>query len=201
MNDTLAPIVGLLVVAFITPGPNNFIVMGAATRGGFLRTLPIILGIVFGTVGLYFLTFAGLAQLLALHNRLGNILLVAGVGYLAFLGVRMIVQQAKSASVGETAPEPSLIEMALFQGMNPKSVILIATVAAATPDSIKMPLAVAAVMAMTAAFCLVIWAMAGAAFSNWLLPPARRRAFDVAMGLLLIASAIMLLLFGWGEMP
>ena len=149
MSDTLVPIVGLLAVAFITPGPNNFIVMGAATRGGFRKTLPIMIGIIPGTVIFYLLACAGLAQLLVLNPKMRNILLVAGVGYLAILGLRRIIQQTSSAPTRKITPDPSLLGIALFQGMNPKSLILIATVAAATTGSVAMLALVAGVMAIT----------------------------------------------------
>lgn len=198
MNDSLAPIISLLAVAFITPGPNNFIVMGAATRGGFRQTIPIMIGIVLGTVALYLLASASLAQLMVYHRKIGYILLLAGVCYLAILGLQTIIQQANPAPARRITPDPSLLGIALFQVMNPKSVILIATVAAATADSTELLHLVAGVMAIIAAACLTLWAMAGSALSDWLAPPDRRRAFEVVMGLLLIASAIML--YGWGEM-
>lgn len=56
----MLPIPGLLVVAVITPGPNNIVVMSTALDRGFLRSLPVIAGIVFGTVALVGLVYFGL---------------------------------------------------------------------------------------------------------------------------------------------
>ena len=200
MSNTLAPIFGLLVISFITPGPNNLIVMSAAARGGFRQAVPIITGIVLGMVIFYLLACVGLAQVLVMHPKVGNILLVMGGSYLTSLGLRAISLQTSIEPAGKEAHEPSLFGIALFQVLNPKSVILIATVAAATPDRIAMLPVIASVMALTAAACLTIWAIAGSKLSDWLLHPHRRRAFDVSMGLLLIASAVMLLFYGWKGM-
>jgi len=199
MNDTLLPIAGLLMVAFITPGPNNIIVMGAAARGGFNQAVPIMIGIILGTVTLYLLALAGLAQLLGDYRMIGDFLLVAGVAYLAVLGLRMITLQTNSFPIQKVTPDPSPFGIALFQGMNPKSVILITTVAVATSDSIEILPIVLGVIVITAAVCLTIWAMAGSVLSAWLASSVRRRMFDVVMGLLLITSAIILLLYGWGD--
>ncbi len=38
--DALFAITGFVTVAAVTPGPNNFIVMGAAARGGFGAATP-----------------------------------------------------------------------------------------------------------------------------------------------------------------
>ncbi|NND92652.1 MAG: LysE family translocator [Granulosicoccus sp.] len=197
MNATIAPVLGLLLVSFVTPGPNNFVVMSAAMRGGTRQAVPIMAGIIGGTITLYVLACTGLAQLPGQHRVAANLLLLAGVSYLCFLGVRMMVANAVIAQDVQAASDPSVIGMALFQCLNPKSLLLAGTVAMTTTDSIEMRSLVAVLMATVAAICLSMWAIAGSSLSCWLMTPVRRRVFDIGMGILLVGSATSLLVSGW----
>ena len=58
MNSLLA-VIAIVTVAAITPGPNNFIVMNAAARGGLDAVLPAITGVVGGSLFLMAIIWAG----------------------------------------------------------------------------------------------------------------------------------------------
>jgi hypothetical protein len=57
------PVTGVLVIAAITPGPNNFMVMEASARGGAAAAGSVVLGVVLGSLGLLSLVSVGVGSL------------------------------------------------------------------------------------------------------------------------------------------
>ena len=60
--NPLLPAAALILVAAITPGPNNLVVMHAAAQRGLRAALPPITGIVLGSLALYAVALAGGAK-------------------------------------------------------------------------------------------------------------------------------------------
>ncbi len=193
--DPLIAVTGFVVVAVITPGPNNFIVMAAAGRGGFAAALSPMAGVVGGSVALLAVAWAGAAALFETLPGLRIVVVLLGAGYLAWLGAVMIGQAGADASAATGLPDTALA-VAVFQFMNPKAWMLMLTaVSALSGEGGALPAlaALTVIVALVSAGCLGLWAAAGAAISGWLARPAARRWFDRAMGGLLIASAALLL--------
>ena len=89
--------------------------------------------------------------------------------------------------------------MAAFQWLNPKAWVLVSSVAAAAAtlpaDAARFaPAAALGLFVALSALCLACWAIAGRAASNWLRDTHRRRAFELAMGVVLLVSALSLAL-------
>ncbi len=205
--DPLVAVAGFVAVAAITPGPNNFIVMTAAGRGGFPAALPAMAGVVAGGLGLLVVIWSGAGAAFAAVPQLRLVLVAAGALYLAWLGA-VLIWRARGSGTGLDQPAghrragggglPStMLGVAAFQFMNPKGWVLVATAAAALSAGGTGLAALATLAALLIAIpsvCLILWAGAGAAIAGWLGRPAARRRFDRAMGALLIASAALLLL-------
>ncbi len=98
MEDLIAA-AGALVAAALTPGPNNFVVMRAAARGGLIRALPPIAGIVLGSLALLAVVAAGAGAAFEAEPRLEPALAIAGCLYLVYLGIRLLAS-------GSGAPRP-----------------------------------------------------------------------------------------------
>src|SRR3954467_1617878 len=74
-------------VMFITPGPNNIMLLSSAVTYGFRRSLPHIAGI---TIGFAFMVGAvglGLGAIFIAYPVLQTILKYAGPAFLIYLGV------------------------------------------------------------------------------------------------------------------
>jgi len=199
-TQLIAPVIGVLVSAAITPGPNNFIVMEAGGRG-ILAAGKVIIGVVAGSLCLLAFVAAGVGQLAAGGTWPAKLTLVAGSLYLAWLGIGLFVRAGKSDEGQSTRGVPSsVLGVTAFQLMNPKAWMLVASVAAASvADSYLLNLiVVGALIAAVSIVCLTLWAVAGAAFAGLLARPRVRKWFDRAMGVLLASSAIGLAL---GAMP
>jgi threonine/homoserine/homoserine lactone efflux protein len=189
-----AATVGVLFVALVTPGPNNLVVMRLAAGQGPRAFAPAAAGVIGGTLALFFVARIGLSEWIFKWPALQNALLIAGCAYLAWLGLSLIGQADTGSAPGrEPGPGSSFIGMALFQWLNPKSWALLLTVAVSSPKGPLNTMAIAVAIAVIAAFCLGLWALAGSALSHFLAGKRRRRLFNGLMGTVLIVfSGLML---------
>lgn len=195
--EPLLAVAGFITVAAITPGPNNFIVMAAAARGGMAAALPSILGVVVGSLALLALVWGGAGAAIAALPALRVALTVTGALYLIWLGGLLIWQSGRRNGGGAEADGnlPSTATgVAAFQLMNPKAWVLIVTATAALSGESAAPYALAGLIAVISTLCLGLWACAGSAIAGWLRRPSARSWFDRAMGGLLIVSAALLVL-------
>lgn len=194
---------GLVFVAAVTPGPNNFVVMRAAARAGFAGVLPAIAGVVLGGLALLAIAVAGAGAAFVAEPSLRIVVAVGGCLYLSWLGARLVAGSfGKNAGYDDPdagkAPSgaPSgAIGLFVFQFLNPKSwaMVLTATSAAQTGAGILVTFAQLAVLfAVIPTVCLLLWAALGSAISKHLGRPPVRVWFDRAMGLLLVVSAVLL---------
>ncbi|WP_282607941.1 LysE family translocator [Pelagibius sp. Alg239-R121] len=197
--ETLIAVAGLITVAAITPGPNNFIVLERTVRGGFRAGLPAIAGVMAGTQLLLLLIWLGAGALFAEEPRLRDALMLIGAGYLLWLGFNMVRQSFARSTDNETAslvPIRSFASLVLFQFLNPKSWVLVLTATAALSGDVSD---LSTLLSLTLLFlvitgtCLTLWALMGAGLTHLLADQACSQWFDRAMGVLLIISAALLL--------
>lgn len=192
MEFPLLPFIGFAIAAYITPGPNNVMVSAAAARHGIRATLPHMLGIAVGFSVMVVITGFGLARPLALYPRAQWVMRWIGIAWLLFLAWQI----ATAGAPGEGAARPPLgfVGAALFQWINPKAWLLMFGVAT-TWISPHWPVApqiglMAVLFLFLALPCLLVWAGLGAGARRLLAHPARLRAFNVAMAILLVASMV-----------
>ena len=182
-------VTGVLVIAAITPGPNNFIVMEASARGGATAAGSVVLGIVLGSLGLLSLVSVGVGSLIHAYPLLSLVLSVVGGAYLTWLGASLIFRRTGTRASDDSHGMPtSLWAIAMFQLLNPKAWMLIMT-AVAVMGGAGSVLGLAALIAVISSACLSIWAVAGTVSSHWLSRPRTRLWFDRTMGALLLVSA------------
>ena len=185
MSSLLAVTV-IMLVAAITPGPNNLVVLRAAARGGARAAIPAIAGIVTGGLVLLGIVVAGGGAVFAMEPGLRLSVTFGGCTYLSWLGLRLI-RGAGSPSVHSAQPEGALALFG-FQFLNPKAWMMVLTTTAAAPDLAIWQLA--AVFVIVPVACLTVWAAGGAALTGFLARPTAAARFDHAMGALLVVSAI-----------
>lgn len=200
LPHTTLGVAGALAIACITPGPNNFIVMRAGTRAGLAAALPAILGIVAGSLVMLGLALSGKHLLLTAWPQSMGLLALVGAGYLVWLGLRLCLTRRRHVRAGappdQGSAPPGPLRLFAFQFINPKGWALIFAVSAAagtqaSPRAAFM--AIAALIVPISALSLLVWAAAGAWMSRWLAAGNRALRFDQAMGLLLIACALPML--------
>ena len=193
MTSFLA-VLTIVTIAAVTPGPNNFIVISAAVRGGVSAALPAMASIIGGSITLLVLIWAGAGTLFEAVPEIQTLLRMAGATYLVWLGISFIHAASQPATQAKAASLPETIwGVASFQLLNPKSWILTITAISAIGGTANGLMSLAAIFVVVMGLCLTLWSVAGRLISHLLVEPRYKRAFDTVMGCLLIVSAAMLL--------
>jgi threonine/homoserine/homoserine lactone efflux protein len=102
MDAQLVAFVGLAAALAVSPGPDMALVLRNTLAGGWPAALGTIGGIVLGTMAWGVAAAIGIAAILTRSAELFAALQLAGAAYLAFLGIRAVLE---SRTVRGTAPD------------------------------------------------------------------------------------------------
>jgi threonine/homoserine/homoserine lactone efflux protein len=178
-------------VMFLTPGPNNVMLLSSGLTHGFRRTLPHIAGITFGMAFMIAAVGLGLGTIFIAYPLLQAILKYAGAAYLIYLAAAIAMSgMAPSAQDNQRGPM-TFWGAAVFQWVNVKGwVMVIGTITAYAaiagfPWNIIIQTAISLVIG---AFSTVAWALFGSALRPVLRSPRAVRTFNIVMAILLLAS-------------
>ena len=187
----LVSLIGFAFATSATPGPNTLMLLASGVNFGFRRTIPHMMGIGVGFLGLLLCVGFGLGALLEQMPAFYLALKFAGGAYLVYLAWRI----AMARSIGEGgkagARPMSFVEAAAFQWVNPKAwVMAIAAMATFTnPDSLTLStILVALVFFFVNIPSASIWTVCGAMLREWLNHPTRLKVFNISMAILLVIS-------------
>ena len=177
------------IASSLTPGPNNTMMMASGANFGLRRTLPHMAGVVIGFTLLILAVGLGLGALFAAWPPLHAILYWAGSAYLLWLAWKI----ATASGIGDArvmSPR-TFTEILAFQWVNPKAwtgaIGAVATYA--PPQNYYANLAIiCAIFGAVNIPVTFLWTTGGVAMKRLLQSPGALRAFNVIMGLLLVAS-------------
>ncbi|HUO89087.1 MAG TPA: LysE family translocator [Rhizomicrobium sp.] len=173
----------------ITPGPNNTLVLASGANFGFRATIPQLLGIDIGFALMIVAVGMGIGGLFAAFPSLHTALRFVGVLYLLYLAWK--IASSTGIESGRREAPMTFLEAAAFQWVNPKGwIAALGTVATFTPSHgyFLNLIAVTAIFALVMGPCISLWAAVGTAVRTLLTERSRLRAFNIVMGLLLVAS-------------
>ncbi len=191
--DQLLALAVFAVVGSFTPGPNNAIAAATGANYGFAAALPHIAGVPFGFSTMLLAAAGGVAALVVASPALSALIKWLGIAYLLWLAWGLARSRGDGSIGGPFELPLPFWQSALFQYLNPKAWMLsVATAAAWLADDRPWQRAavVCVVFSIACAASLVLWAWLGAALRRWLAHGARMRAFNVAMGTALAATAV-----------
>jgi threonine/homoserine/homoserine lactone efflux protein len=191
--DQLLALIVFALVGSFTPGPNNAIATATGANHGFAATLPHIAGVPFGFSTMLLAAAGGVAALIVASPALSAPLKWLGIAYLLWLAWGLARSRHSGSAGGPFKLPLAFWQSALFQYLNPKAWMLsVATAAAwlATDRPWQRTAIVCVVFSIACAASLVLWAWVGSALRRWLAHGARLRAFNVAMGTALAATAL-----------
>ena len=187
--SVITAVAGFSLVATITPGPNNIMVMTSGANFGFRQTTPHLLGIVIGF--LFMIVLAGLG-LIALFDRfpaLNVALKTASIIYLLFLAWK-IANSTTPKGAAETGRQLTFLQGAAFQWVNPKAWAMgLTAITLYAPDQ-----SLASVTLIAIAFTVIglpaisLRAVMGISLRQFLSNRFRLRMFNFVMAFLLVAS-------------
>lgn len=191
---TLDLFLALIVFAFVTsvtPGPNNFMLLASGVNFGFWRTVPHMAGIGVGFFVLLLAVGFGLGAVLVAVPALNLALKIAGGLYLVYLAWRIAMSRSLSGQGEDRARPMTFLEAAAFQWVNPKAWVMAVTAMAVYTDPQRpfvTVLIVGVAFALTNFPSVSVWAGFGVALRGFLSEPVRLKWFNIAMGLLLLAT-------------
>jgi threonine/homoserine/homoserine lactone efflux protein len=160
---------------------------------GVRRGLPHLLGVCIGFPVMLALIGLGFGTLFQLLPRLHDVIRIIGVAYLVYLAWK--IASTVDSTNGEIPARPiGFWQAAAFQWINPKAWVMGSSALAAytsLDDNFFLQVVIICVSFVVITLpCAGIWLVFGAGLQRFLRDPVHRRAFNVVMALLLIASII-----------
>jgi len=189
--DIFTALVAFAFITVITPGPNNLMLMASGANFGFRRTVPHMAGIALGMPLMVILVGIGVMQLFDAWPASYTVLKGLSVAYLLYLAWKI----ANAAPPKQTAAEGkplTFLQAAAFQWVNPKAwtMVLSAVTLYAAGRDLPSVLLVACAYLGVSCISTTSWTVLGQQLRRFLKSPARLRAFNLAMALLLVATLI-----------
>ena len=112
-------LISFYFVMYVTPGPNNAMVLASGLKFGFAKTIPHMSGITIGHILQLILVCLGLGKIFQIFPEIQNVLKIICAAYLLYLGYKIIGSFSK---IKEDDSRPlKFHEAALFQIVNPKA--------------------------------------------------------------------------------
>ena len=190
-SEILLALFLFVLVAIVTPGPNNMMLLASGANFGVRRTVPHMAGIMIGHAAMVVILGLGLAGILAAMPEVFAALKYACLAYLLWLAWR-IANAAPPKGAEATGRPLTFLEAALFQWVNPKAwaVALTAVTAYAPGEGLAAVFVTALVFMSVSLPSVSLWAGLGTGIRRWLDAPGRLRAFNWTMAALLILSTV-----------
>ena len=195
-NNLVFALISFYFVMYVTPGPNNAMVLTSGLKFGFLKTIPHMSGITIGHVLQLILVCLGLGKIFQIFPQLQQILKILCSLYLLYLGYKIIGSFNK---VTENDARPlKFYEAALFQIINPKA-WTISSMAASSflpkeGNLIASIIFIAIVALIICPLSISPWAGFGSAIRNLVKNNIIKSAIEYFLAVLLLITAIIIVL-------
>ena len=112
-------LVSFYFVMYVTPGPNNAMVLTSGLKFGFVKTVPHMSGITIGHILQLILVCLGLGKIFQIFPEIQQVLKIICATYLLYLGYKIIGSFSKFKE--DDSRPLKFHEAALFQIVNPKA--------------------------------------------------------------------------------
>lgn len=192
----LFAVVLFAVSTCFSPGPNNLMLVTSGAKFGLARSWRHIWGVALGFPLMVAVVAMFLGAVFQALPVLHDVLNILGAAYLLYLSWK-IIMAGGSIEQGDAGKPLSFTEAALFQWVNPKAWVMATGAIAAYTTTAGYTAEVAGIVAAFTAVGIassLTWAGFGTLIARFLNTPARMRAFNITLGVLLIASVLPILL-------
>ena len=189
-------LISFYFVMYITPGPNNAMVLTSGIKFGYLKTVPHMSGITIGHVLQTVLVCIGLGKIFQLFPEIQNILKIICIIYLLYLGYKIIGSFSK---IKENNSRPlKFYEAALFQLVNPKAWTISTMVASGfLPKDEKLITAILFISITALIICPIsisVWAVFGSGIRNLVKSNKKKSFVEYFLAILLFITSILIVL-------
>lgn len=188
---------GFLWVAAITPGPNNTLLTASGANYGFVRSLPLMIGIMLGMQCILVLVAFGVGSLILLYPALHLILKIAGSVYLLWLAWKIGTAKYERLETDAVPPSPvPFWQGGLLQVINPKAWLMalgaVASFSLAGAAYLHSVAMISVGIALVNIVAGVIWIAFGSLIGLFLRSRRAWAIFNVSMGVLTAACVLLI---------
>ena len=177
-----------MFVTSCSPGPNNIVASHSGFNHGLKKTIPLMLGVIFGFTFMLSLVNFGLINVFKLYPIIQKALVIAGSIFLIYLAYK--ISFSKSSEENNKLKPVNFIETFLFQFLNPKAVIVSIIIVSTYVDSgeqfFNHSLWALAVAFTFACFSIFFWSLVGKFLRRFATNEKFIKRFNYVMSSLLI---------------
>ena len=193
MYDQFLPLILFGIATAFTPGPNNIMSSYSGFNFGFRKTIPLMLGVIFGWTAMLTVMASGLIVVFQKYVFLKSIIKILGSIFLVYLAYKIAFN---STTHSENVKKPvNFFDTFLFQFINPKGVIVamitVSTFIDVQNNYLRDALIVLTVYFFMAVFSVSSWCVLGKYLRNFATNEKFIRKFNYTMSFLLIVCVIM----------
>ena len=183
-------------VMYVTPGPNNTMVLTSGVKFGFSKTIPHMSGITIGHVCQTVVVCLGLGKIFQMFPNIQNALKIICSLYLLYLGYKIIGSFSK---IKEDGSRPlKFYEASLFQLVNPKAWTISTMVASGfLPNDEKLIISILFISITALIICplsISVWAAFGTGIRNLVKNNKKKAIVEYFLAILLLITAIMIVI-------
>ena len=189
-------LVSFYFVMYVTPGPNNAMVLASGIKFGFLKTIPHMSGITIGHVLQTIIVCLGLGKIFQMFPEIQDILKIICALYLLYLGYKIVGSFSKIKDDGSRPLK--FYEASLFQLVNPKAWTISTMVASSfLPKDEELIISIGFISITALIICplsISVWAAFGSGIKD-LVKNNKKKAFvEYFLAILLLITAIMIVI-------
>tara|TARA_B100000029_G_scaffold367988_1_gene361443 strand:- start:211 stop:813 length:603 start_codon:yes stop_codon:yes gene_type:complete len=194
--NLLIALISFYFVMYVTPGPNNAMVLTSGLKFGFLKTIPHMSGITIGHITQLILVCLGLGKIFQIFPEVQNILKIICATYLLYLGYKIIGSFSK---IKKNDSRPlKFHEAALFQIINPKAWTISSMVASGfLPKDGNLIFSIFFIALIALIICplsISPWAAFGSAIRNLVKNNKLKALIEYFLAILLLITAILIVI-------
>ena len=189
-------LVSFYFVMYVTPGPNNAMVLTSGIKFGFSKTIPHMSGITIGHVFQTIIVCLGLGKIFQMFPEIQDILKIICALYLLYLGYKIIGSFSKIKNDGSRPLK--FYEASLFQLVNPKAWTISTMVASGfLPKDERLIISISFISITALIICplsISVWAAFGSGIRNMVKNNKKKAFVEYFLAILLLTTAIMIVI-------
>ena len=189
-------LISFYFVMYVTPGPNNAMVLASGIKFGFSKTIPHMSGITIGHVLQTIIVCLGLGKVFQMFPEIQYTLKIICALYLLYLGYKIIGSFSKIKDDGSRPLK--FYEASLFQLVNPKAWTISTMVASGfLPKDERLIISISFISITALIICplsISVWAAFGSGIRNLVKNNKKKASVEYFLAILLLITAIMIVI-------
>lgn len=194
LNDFIT-LIGIMMAAGWTPGPNNALLASSGATFGYSKTVPLILGIAIGFPLMMFCVSIGLGEVFQQLPILHEVLRWAGAALLMWIAWKIATSGVPGQKDVRRKPF-TFLQAAAFQWVNPKGWVMCISVTSQFMTGVNTLLE-AGLCTLATVFAAASsangWAYFGHSMQGFLSSPRRALIFNLVMAGIIILGVFLLI--------